>query len=191
MALFGKDRERNDGPPSTTSEVLGTSPPREVQMSERDRGPSPGGEASGTSAFLGKGSRVNGKLVFEGTVRIEGHVEGEISAQDTLVIGETAVVNAQVNGTSIVVHGRVTGDLTARKRVEIRAPGKLYGNITTPCLVIHEGVVFEGQCSMTGAEPGRTDKDRKLAFFPKDERAGKEDRPVEGLALKAQSEAAT
>ena len=188
MALFGKDRERTDAPRSVGSgsePVTPTVPapaPREVEMFERS-GAKPE-EASGTSAFLGKGSRVTGKLVFEGPVRIEGHVEGEISALDNLVIGEGAVVNAQIVGGSVIVHGRVTGDVTAKKRLEIRAPGKLFGNITTPTLVIHEGVVFEGQCAMGGAETQRTEKDRKVAFLPKD------DRPQEPAALKAHSELA-
>lgn len=151
-------------------------------MSEREREKPPSDEVGGTSAFLGKGSRVTGKLQFEGTVRIEGHVEGEISAQDTLIIGESAVVNAQIVGSSVVIHGRVTGDVTARKRLEVRAPGKLFGNITTPTLVIHEGVVFEGQCTMGSADGGRAEKDRKVAFFPKEERPG------DGTALKAHSE---
>src|SRR5581483_8729648 len=186
MALFGKDRERNDrpsarGPESTVPPSVAA--PREVEMFERDRDGGQTAETGGTSAFLGKGSRVTGKLAFEGTVRIEGHVEGEISAQDTLIIGESAVVNAQITGASVVVHGRVTGDITARKRLEIRAPGKLFGNITTPSLVIHEGVIFEGQCSMGGADAQRADKDRKVAFFPKEERA-------DGAALKAHSELA-
>lgn len=151
-------------------------------MFERDRAQVD--ETGGTSAFLGKGSRVTGKLVFEGTVRVEGQVEGEISAQDTLTIGESAVVSAQIIGTSVVVHGKVTGDITARKRLEIRAPGKVFGNISTPSLVIHEGVIFEGQCSMTSTETGRADKDRKVAFFPKD------DRPQDGTTLKVHSELA-
>ena len=142
MALFGKDRDRIDRARGVTTDglvspVTSAAPP-EVEMIERERESGSSGDVGGTSAFLGKGSRVTGKLVFEGTVRIEGHVEGEISAQDTLIIGESAEVNAQITGSSIVVHGRVTGDITARKRLEIRAPGKLFGNITTPCLVIHE-----------------------------------------------------
>src|SRR5262245_4156790 len=114
MALFGKDRERGDRPRGLAPE--GTAPPasgpvcREVELFERERDATKQEEGSGTSAFLGKGSRVTGKLAFEGTVRIEGHVEGEISAQDTLIIGESAVVNAQINGAAIIVHGRVTGD---------------------------------------------------------------------------------
>jgi cytoskeletal protein CcmA (bactofilin family) len=141
-------------------------------MFEREREKAHPEETAATSAFLGKGSRVTGKLAFEGTVRIEGHVEGEITAQDTLTIGESAVVNAQINGSSIIVNGKVTGDITARKRLEIRSPGRVYGNISAPSLVIHEGVIFEGQCTMSPGEGTRAEKDRKVAFFPKDDRVG-------------------
>jgi cytoskeletal protein CcmA (bactofilin family) len=133
-------------------------------MYERDKARTVTDEGSGSSAFLGKGSRVVGKLAFEGPARIEGTVEGEIAAQDTLTIGESAVVNAQITGTTVVIHGRVTGDVTARKRLEIRAPGRVMGNITSPSLVIHEGVVFEGQCTM--GDVRAVEKDRKVAIFP-------------------------
>ena len=134
-------------------------------MYERDKPRASAEENSASSAFLGKGSRIAGKLVFEGPARIEGTVEGEITAQDTLTIGESAVVNAQITGNAVIIHGRVTGDVTARKRLEIRAPGRLVGNIVTPNLVIHEGVVFEGQCTM-GGDVRPVEKDRKVAMFP-------------------------
>jgi cytoskeletal protein CcmA (bactofilin family) len=185
MALFGKDRERSDrvrgfGPEIATGAVA----PGEVEMFEREREKvrTHVDDATEANAFLGRGSKVTGKLVFEGPVRIEGHVEGEIAAQDTLTIGEGAVINAQITGSAIVIHGRVTGDVTARKRLEIRAPGKLIGNISTPSLVIHEGVVFEGHCTMAGADGQRIEKDRKVALFPKDER------PSDGAPLKVHSE---
>lgn len=111
-------------------------------------------------AFLGKGSRVTGKLAFDGPGCIEGHVEGEVSAQDSLVIGETAVVNARIDGGSIVVHGNVTGDIVARTRLELRAPSKVTGNVATPSLVVQEGAMLEGQCVM-GARSAATDTDRK------------------------------
>jgi cytoskeletal protein CcmA (bactofilin family) len=99
-------------------------------------------------------------------------------------------VNAQIVGTSVFIHGRVTGDVTAHKRLEIRAPGKVFGNISTASLVIHEGVVFEGQCIM-GATDTAKEKERKVAFFPKDERsAAKDDRPGVATALQAHSELA-
>jgi cytoskeletal protein CcmA (bactofilin family) len=133
-------------------------------MYERDKARPATDEGSGSNAFLGKGSRIVGKLVFEGPARIEGTVEGEIAAQDTLTIGESAIVNAQIAGSTVIIHGRVTGDVTARKRLEIRAPGRVMGNITSPSLVIHEGVVFEGQCTM--GEVRAAEKDRKVAIFP-------------------------
>jgi cytoskeletal protein CcmA (bactofilin family) len=138
-------------------------------MYERDKVRTASDDGSGSSAFLGKGSRIVGKLSFEGPARIEGTVEGEIVAQDTLTIGESAVVNAQITGSTVVIHGRVTGDVTARKKLEIRAPGRVVGNITTPSLVIHEGVVFEGQCTM-GGEVRTAEKDRKVTLvFPQND----------------------
>ena len=123
-------------------------------------------------AHLGKGSRVEGKLTFEGSVKIDGYVEGEIQAQQAVIVGETAVINAQICADTIVVKGKITGDITARKQVELRGPAKLTGNITTPSLVIHEGVLFEGHCSMGGAESkAEKQPDRKVALFPKEERS--------------------
>ena len=154
MALFGRDREEwpepEAGAPASDPRL------REVEMFERDK--TRPEETGGTSAFLGKGTRISGKLAFEGTVRIEGQVEGEIAAQDTLTIGEGAVVKAKISGASIIVHGQVTGDITARTRLELRAPSKVVGNIASPSLVISEGAIFEGQCSMGAAESGRRTK---------------------------------
>jgi cytoskeletal protein CcmA (bactofilin family) len=159
MALFGKDRERDDRPRGIAP-AMGAPPdprPQEVEMFERDK--TRPEESSGTSAFLGKGARIVGKLTFEGSVRIEGQVEGEITAQDTLTIGEGAVVKAKINGTSVVVHGHVTGDIAAQTRLELRAPSKVVGNISTPNLVIQEGAVFEGNCTMGGAAAGAAASD--------------------------------
>jgi len=159
MALFAKDEkvQRPDiakAPPSPA--------PRLAEAPLTD---------AATQAHLGKGSRVEGKLTFEGSVQIDGQIDGEIQAHDAVIIGEGAVITAQIEAETVVVKGKVTGDIVARKRVELRAPGKLIGNITTPSLVIHEGVTFEGHCSMGGGIEGRADKtDRKVALFPKDER---------------------
>ena len=118
-------------------------------MGERDM---TSGHQPGIDAFLGKGSKVEGKLVLEGTGRIEGQVDGEISAHDALTIGESAVVNAKISGTSIIIEGCVTGDISTRQRLELRASSRVQGNISSPSLVVQEGAVFEGQCSVSGAE---------------------------------------
>jgi cytoskeletal protein CcmA (bactofilin family) len=113
-----------------------------------------GGSRSERLATIGSGSRISGKLQFDGNVRIDGTVEGEVAAGETLLIGERASVNAQMTAGVVLILGTVTGDVHARQRVEIRAPGKLHGNVTTPSLVVDEGVVFEGHCSM-GAEAAK------------------------------------
>ena len=175
MAIFGKDRDRGERTRSGAFESS-MSPSAgsvgEGEMHERDKIRSIGDDGGGSSAFLGKGSRIVGKLSFEGPARIEGAVEGEILAQDLLTVGESAVVNAQITGSTVIIHGRVTGDVTARKRLEIRAPGRVLGNISTPSLVIHEGVQFEGQCSM-GSDAKVAEKDRRVTLvFPQGDRDG-------------------
>jgi len=152
MALFGRDREHEQRGQRPEAAPPPSPAPREVKMFEREKAqPEP---TAGTSAFLGKGSRVNGKLAFEGAVRIEGQVEGEIASEDTLTIGESAVLKAKINGTSVVVHGQVTGDIAARSLLELHATAKVVGNISSPRLIVHEGAIFEGQCAMGGAQAG-------------------------------------
>lgn len=109
--------------------------------------------ASGkVEAFLGKGSKVVGTLSFTGPVEVDGHVEGEINSQDKLIIGESAVVNARINGAEVTVRGTVNGDITASKRLLLQKPARVAGNIKCSVLGIEEGVAFEGKCSMeTGA----------------------------------------
>jgi len=100
-----------------------------------------------------------GKLFFEGPVRIDGQVDGEISANDVVVIGEGAVVNAQLKAASVVIVGQISGNITAAKRAEIRGNAKVFGNLTTPVLVVQDGALFEGHCTM-GSE---VKEDHKVA----------------------------
>jgi cytoskeletal protein CcmA (bactofilin family) len=121
-------------------------------MAERENKTSHFRGPGGVNVFLGTGTKVTGKLVFEGTARIEGQVEGEISAQDTLTIGESAVVNAKISGIAIIIEGRVTGNVTARQRLELRVSSRVEGSVNTPRLVVHDGALLEGECTMRGAE---------------------------------------
>lgn len=100
------------------------------------------------NAFLGEGTSFKGTLTFEGTVRIDGRLEGEIFTKDTLVVGEGAQVSAAIHAGMVVISGTVRGNIVAERKIEIHASGRLYGNISTPSLVIEEGVVFEGSCTM-------------------------------------------
>ena len=154
MALFGRDRDGRDRTYGETpaSAQLGEVAPREVVMGERERSGNQFAGVGGMDAFLGKGTKITGKLVFEGTGRIEGQVDGEIAAQDVLTVGEGALVNAKIAGTTIVIEGQVTGDVTAKQRLELRASARVNGNVTTPSLVVHEGAILNGQCSMSAAD---------------------------------------
>jgi cytoskeletal protein CcmA (bactofilin family) len=99
-------------------------------------------------AFLGKNTSFEGKLSFDGMVRLDGKFDGEIFSGNVLMIGEAATVNAEINVSTLVVDGRVSGNVSATDKIEIHSTGKLYGNITTPVLVIEQGGVFDGACKM-------------------------------------------
>ncbi|MGB8297257.1 MAG: polymer-forming cytoskeletal protein [Polyangia bacterium] len=112
------------------------------------------GEASATAqvtTLLGRGSEFEGKLAFEGTVRVDGKLSGEIFTEDVLIVGEGAEVNAEISVGSIVIQGTVRGNIVAKRGVEIHTPGRVRGNINTPSLFVEKGVLFDGQCQM---EPG-------------------------------------
>jgi len=118
-------------------------------------------DASDAHTILGKESRFNGKLAFEGAVRIDGNFQGEISTDDVLLIGQGAEVRAKLNVGTVIIHGYVEGDIVAKNSVEIKAPGRLRGNIVTPALTIERGVVFDGTSRMSpenGAGKGRAPK---------------------------------
>ena len=100
--------------------------------------------------LLGRGTAFEGKLTFEGTVRIDGRLTGEVFSDDVLVIGEGAQVKAKIEVGTLIVEGNVEGNIHATQLVELHAPARVHGNIETPQLYIDKGVVFEGNCKMEG-----------------------------------------
>lgn len=100
------------------------------------------------TTLLGRGSEFEGKLTFEGTVRIDGKLSGEIFSEDVLVVGEGAMVSAEIDVGVIIVEGNVTGNIRAKRAVELHAPARVKGNIETPSLYIDKGVTFEGFSKM-------------------------------------------
>ena len=104
--------------------------------------------------FLGKNTRFEGKLRFQGTMRIDGHFKGEVSAQGNLVVGEDALIEGDLNVSYASVSGEVHGSIIADQRVDLHAPSKVFGNIQSPVVVMEEGVIFEGTTKMYQAKPG-------------------------------------
>ena len=109
-------------------------------------------EGKEVKAFLGEGTKFNGVLKFDGTVRLDGYLEGEIVTSDTLIIGENAHIVAELTVGTMIALGKIEGNISASKKIEIRAKSQLIGNIKTPVLFIEEGASFEGQCEMLGKE---------------------------------------
>jgi cytoskeletal protein CcmA (bactofilin family) len=104
--------------------------------------------STGIETVIGKSCEVKGGLVAKGGIRVDGKVEGSILSEDTVTIGEFAVVKGDISGTHVVIAGKVNGDVTAKTKLEILHTGKLYGDIKSPKLAMAEGVVFEGACEM-------------------------------------------
>ncbi|MFZ7112804.1 MAG: bactofilin family protein [Desulfatiglandales bacterium] len=112
------------------------------------------------NAFLGKNTEFDGKLTFSGAVCIDGKFKGEILSQGTLVVGETAVIESNIHVSHMIISGEIRGNIIADERIEIHAPGRVFGDIEAPVVVIDEGVIFEGNCRM---QKFRERDDKKMA----------------------------
>jgi len=177
MALFTKEPDKNvrvdpnarvqpqPPAPSVAPTVVTTNPLPSEKPAMPSR-PAAAAPASDARAYLDSGSKISGKLSFDGPTRIDGQVDGEIIGKDSLTIGESAVVTAQIRAAAIIVAGKVSGDIIASNRIEIRPSAKVIGNLTAPVLVVHEGALFEGHCSM---QP-EASQSAKVTVFAKDER---------------------
>jgi cytoskeletal protein CcmA (bactofilin family) len=103
------------------------------------------------TTLLGRGAVFEGKLTFEGTVRIDGRFKGEVFSDDVLVIGDGALVEAQIEVGEVIIQGTVVGNIVAKRSIEIHAPGRVKGDLHTPSLQVDKGVIFEGRSFMEAA----------------------------------------
>jgi cytoskeletal protein CcmA (bactofilin family) len=129
-------------------------------MTQPARRESPVGEIN---TLLGRGSEFEGKLTFEGTVRIDGTLRGEVFSDDVLIVGEGARVEAEIDIGEIIIQGTVVGNIRAKRSIEILTPGRVKGDLTTPSLQIDKGVIFEGRSFMEGIADKMGDSARKPA----------------------------
>ncbi len=103
-------------------------------------------------AFLGKGAEFTGKLMFNGSVRIDGDFKGSIFGSGTLVIGEGAAIEADIRVDAVMISGDVRGQIDVKKQIRIYSTGKVTGDLNTPVFAVEEGAFFEGTCHMTRNE---------------------------------------
>lgn len=109
------------------------------------------------TALLGPGTRFEGKLHFEGRVRIDGYFRGEIRSDDLLVIGEGADVDAEIDVAVVIIKGgTVRGNIRAAHSIELYVPAVVSGNLHSPEIFMDKGVQFSGSCTMADL-PGPTD----------------------------------
>lgn len=115
-------------------------------------------EQAEITAFLGKGTAFKGVLSFDGTIRIDGKVEGEIISKDTLIAGDEAFLQGEITLGTLISSGKIVGNVSASQKVHILAPGVVQGNIKTPKLIIEEGATFDGKCEMAGEKKAAEQK---------------------------------
>ncbi len=138
MALSGFGRGKDETPGSAPV-ARSSAPP-----SSSSAGP------GNLTAFIDQGSEFEGKLSFKDTVRIDGRFRGEISSENTLIVGESGEIEADIKSQNVVVSGSVMGDITAGRQIVLHKSAVVQGSLQTPSFVVEEGAVFNGQLSMGG-----------------------------------------
>lgn len=116
-------------------------------------------QSQDVNAFIGKGVEFKGNINYNGTIRIDGKMEGEVSTEGCFLIGEDAIVTAKVTAGTIICKGTIVGDVVAKEKIRLRAPAVLKGTVTTPMISMEEGVLFNGTVKMGGQKAGRIAED--------------------------------
>jgi cytoskeletal protein CcmA (bactofilin family) len=142
MAISGFGR----GKAGETTTVGSASPPPSSSSSSAGMG--------GLTAFIDQGSEFEGKLSFKDTVRIDGCFRGEITSENTLIVGESGEIEATIKSTVVVVSGSVVGDIHAGKQIVLHKTARVQGDLNTPSIVMEEGSVFNGALSMNASSGG-------------------------------------
>ena len=98
--------------------------------------------------FIGPEATFEGKLVFENTVRLDGHFTGSVESKEgTIIVGERGVIHADISVHTAIVSGEVNGNISATNRIELHRPARIFGDLSASAVVIDAGVAFEGRCS--------------------------------------------
>ncbi len=154
MGLFGRDDRPSPHSPSTTPAATprdGGRPPAQVQAK---------------MTLLSRASSFEGAITGSGDVTVEGELQGSASISGRLTIAGSGTAKAALHGKTVLVAGKVEGNVTADEKLELQASAKLHGNITAPRILIQEGAIFEGQVVMQGPKTGTSHGTRKPSNTP-------------------------
>lgn len=105
------------------------------------------------TTIIGKGAECNGDFSAEGSVRIDGTINGDVKVSGTLIVGATGSINGDVTAQSTVVGGEIIGDVSVTDKTELTSTAKVIGNISTVLIVIDENAIFQGSCNMNQEVP--------------------------------------
>ena len=131
-----------------------------------NRKPKPLGRG-GLTAFIDEESDIEGHYFFKGTLMLNGRFKGDISSSDTLIIGEKGKVTGDIRVGQLFVSGEIVGSVSCTERVELKRTARVFADVEAPLVVVEEGVLFEGHCRMTKANPNaETLPARELSVVP-------------------------
>ena len=128
--------------------------------------------AGGLTAFIDQGSEFEGKLSFRDTVRIDGRFSGEITSENTLIVGESGEIDAEIRSKTVVVSGTVNGNVTAEAKVVLHKSAKIRGDIKTPSIVVEEGAVITGRIDMSSSSSSKSASSLKAVASKSDAKEG-------------------
>ena len=146
---FGRGKGSAQSGQSTTIAVAAAS------SSSKSGSGSSSAAVGGLTAFIDQGSEFEGKLSFRDTVRIDGKFCGEITSENTLIVGESGEIDADIHSKTVSISGTVSGNVIAEAKVVLHKTALVNGNIETPSLVVEEGARVNGQINMN-ASPNKT-----------------------------------
>jgi len=122
---------------------------------------------NGLTAFIDEDSEIEGRYTFKGTVMLNGRFKGDISSTDTLIIGEKGTVTGDIRAGQVIISGEVVGSVSGAVRVELKRTARVFADVEAPLVVVEEGVLFEGHCRMTKANPNADElPTRELSVVP-------------------------
>jgi len=153
MALLTK-QDPMRGPSESVAVPPPVAPPP-VAKHEEPAAPAPREEpklGASSDLLLGAGAEFEGKLTFKGTVRIDARFKGSIVTNDVLVVGEHALIDAEITCGTVVVEGEVNGNIKAKSAVELHKSAKVRGNVETSSLSVEKGAFLQGEMKMGPAE---------------------------------------
>jgi len=104
------------------------------------------------TSVIDQGCQMEGRLTFVGTLIVNGKFKGELISSNTLIVGESGELEAEVRAGTVILAGQISGHVTARERVELRKTARVFGDIVSPVLILEEGVIFDGRCNMKGKD---------------------------------------